>query len=89
MFIPKNEILIYGANDPVSGGSIKDALSRQMEYRFFPVREAELKADITYIALNEKQTIETDSAKVTSILMNHPASGKRLNTMMLCIIYQR
>jgi phosphoribosyl 1,2-cyclic phosphodiesterase len=72
LFIAKNEIVIYGASDPVSGGSIKDILSRQMEYRYFPVREAELKADITYIPLNEKQTIETGSAKITSILMNHP-----------------
>lgn len=72
LFVPQNEIIIYGASDPVSGGSIKDILSGQMEYRYFPVREAELKADITYATLHEKQTIETGPAKITSILMNHP-----------------
>jgi phosphoribosyl 1,2-cyclic phosphodiesterase len=71
-FIPKNEINIYGAFDPVSGREIKDVLSRQMEYCYFPVREAELRADISYTTLRERQTIEIGSAKVTNILMNHP-----------------
>lgn len=71
-FIPKNVINIYGAFDPVYGRSIKDVLGGQMEYCYFPVREAELKADILYTTLHEKQTVETGPAKVTPILMNHP-----------------
>ena len=71
-FIPKNKIHIYGAFDPVYDRSIKDILGRQMEYCYFPVREAELKADIEYTTLRERQTVEIGSAKVTNILMNHP-----------------
>lgn len=72
IFIPKNEIKIYGAVDPVYEKSIREVLSRQMEYCYFPVREAELKADIQYETLRERQTVEIGQAKVTGILMNHP-----------------
>lgn len=72
LFVPKNEITIYGAFDPVLERSIKDVLNRQMEYCYFPVREAELKADIQYNTLRERQTIEIGATKITPILMNHP-----------------
>lgn len=72
IFIPGNELQIYGALDPVYQRSIKDTLNRQMEYCYFPVREAELKADMQYETLRERQTVEIGSAKVTNILMNHP-----------------
>ena len=70
-FIPVNSIRIYGGFDPVLQRDIGEVLSRQMEYCFFPVREAELKADIQYRPLYEKQTVEIGSAKVTNIVMNH------------------
>jgi phosphoribosyl 1,2-cyclic phosphodiesterase len=70
-FIPMNHIRIYGAFDPVLQKDIGDILNRQMEYCYFPVREAELKADIQYRSLCERQTIEIGSARVTNILMNH------------------
>ncbi|MBA4419432.1 MAG: MBL fold metallo-hydrolase, partial [Syntrophus sp. (in: bacteria)] len=72
VFIPGNHISIYGAFDPVLQKGIGDVLSRQMEYCYFPVREAELKADIRYESLHEKQTVEIGSARVTNIFMNHP-----------------
>jgi phosphoribosyl 1,2-cyclic phosphodiesterase len=71
IFIPMNHIRIYGALDPVLQRDIGDVLSRQMEYCYFPVRQAELKADIRYSSLCEGQTVEIGSAKVTSIFMNH------------------
>jgi len=71
IFIPMNHIRIYGAFDPVLQKDIGDILSRQMEYCYFPVREAELKADIQYSSLYERQTVEIGSAKVTNIFMNH------------------
>lgn len=71
IFIPMNNIRIYGAFDPVLQRDIRDALNRQMEYCYFPVREAELKADMQYSSLSEGQTIAIGSAKVTNIIMNH------------------
>ncbi|MBF0463979.1 MAG: MBL fold metallo-hydrolase [Nitrospirae bacterium] len=72
IFIPNNKIDIYGAFDPISHKSVREIMSAQMEYCFFPVREAELKAEINYHTLIEKQTVTVGSAKITNILMNHP-----------------
>ena len=71
IFIPMNHIRIYGAFDPILQRNIGDVLNRQMEYCYFPVREAELKADIQYSSLYEGQTVEIGSARVTNIFMNH------------------
>lgn len=72
LFVPGNKFSIYGTPDPVSLKTIKDALSMQMEYRYFPVREAELKSNIHYETLKENQTVQIGSASVTTIFMNHP-----------------
>ena len=40
IFIPGNDITIYGAPDPVTQRGIDAVLSRQMEYAYFPIREA-------------------------------------------------
>jgi phosphoribosyl 1,2-cyclic phosphodiesterase len=72
LFVPGNRLDIYGAADPVSMGSVKDVLSVQLEYRYFPVREAELKAEITTSTLREGQPIRIGDATITPILLNHP-----------------
>ncbi len=72
IFIPNNTVDVYGAFDPVYKKSLKDILGQQMEYCYFPVRESELKAEMQYTSLHEKQVVEVGSAKVTNILMNHP-----------------
>jgi len=72
LFIPGNDFNIYGAFDPVYGKDLKSILSGQMEYCYFPVRENELKSQITYTNLKERQTIEVGTAKVTCLMMNHP-----------------
>ncbi len=72
LFIPNNIINIYGSFDPVCNKSLKDILTQQMEYCYFPVREAELKATIQYTSLPEKQVTKLGETKVTNILLNHP-----------------
>jgi phosphoribosyl 1,2-cyclic phosphodiesterase len=81
IFAPMNHIRIYGAFNPVLQKDIGDVLNRQMEYSYFPVREAELKADIQYCSLYEGQTVEIGSARVTNIFMNHtvPNFGYRID----------
>ena len=71
-FIPGNTIDIYGAFDPVYRKDLRAILSQQMEYCYFPVRECELKATINYHKIQEYQSIQVGSAKVTPILLNHP-----------------
>lgn len=70
-FVPGNSVRIYGGSDPVLQRDIGDVLRRQMEYSYFPVREAELKAQMQYGSLCERQTVDVGSAKVTAVLMNH------------------
>jgi len=72
IFIPGNTLMIHGPQDPITQRELSEVLSRQMDYAYFPIREAELKAALEYISLKEQQMVEVGSAQVTNILMNHP-----------------
>ncbi len=72
LFVPGNCINFYGSFDPVNNKDLKEILSQQMQYCYFPVRENELKASLEYNNIIEGQVIEVGTARVTSILMNHP-----------------
>ncbi|MEI8168889.1 MAG: MBL fold metallo-hydrolase [Rhodoferax sp.] len=71
-FIPGNALRLHGAFDPVSGKGVEQVMSVQLQYSYFPVREAEMKARIEYITLAPEQSIQIGSATVTPFLMNHP-----------------
>ena len=72
LFIPGNSVRLHGAYDPVSGSGIEKVMSVQLQYSYFPVREAEMKAAIEYEMLAIGQTVEIGDATVTSTLLNHP-----------------
>jgi phosphoribosyl 1,2-cyclic phosphodiesterase len=72
LFIPHQEINFYGTFDPVYDKSLKEILAGQMEYCYYPVRESELKANISYKSLQDRQSIVVDGVKVTPVMMNHP-----------------
>ena len=71
-FIPGNTVRLHGGFDPVSGKGIEQVMSVQLQYSFFPVREAEMKARIEYVTLMPGETVQVGSAKVTPCLLNHP-----------------
>jgi phosphoribosyl 1,2-cyclic phosphodiesterase len=71
-FIPGNLVRLHGGFDPVSGKGIEQVMSVQLQYSYFPVREAEMKARFEYITLAPEQSIEIGSAKITPYLLNHP-----------------
>jgi phosphoribosyl 1,2-cyclic phosphodiesterase len=71
-FIPGNTLRLHGGFDPVSGKGIEQVMSVQLQYSFFPVREAEMKARIEYVTLMPGETVQVGSAKVTPCLLNHP-----------------
>jgi phosphoribosyl 1,2-cyclic phosphodiesterase len=71
-FIPGNTLRLHGAFDPVSGKGIEQVMSTQLQYSFFPVREAEMRAAIEYVTLTPGQSIHIGSAKITPYLLNHP-----------------
>lgn len=71
-FIPGNVLRLHGAFDPISGNGIEQVMSVQLQYSYFPVREAELKARTEYVTLSPEQSIQIGSATVTAYLLNHP-----------------
>lgn len=71
-FIPGNVLRLHGAFDPVSGNGIEQVMSVQLQYSYFPVREAELKARTEYTTLTPGESIQLGSATVTPCLLNHP-----------------
>lgn len=73
MFVPGNELIIYGPPDPLTMTGIEAVLAKQMEYPHFPVRVAELQADISYETLSDGQSVDLGFATVSTVLMNHPA----------------
>ena len=72
LFVPGNEVNFFGTFDPVYDKSLREILSGQMEYCYYPVRESELKARIDYSSLKDGQVTQIGGAKVTPVLMNHP-----------------
>ena len=73
LFVPGNELIIYGPPDPLTMTGIEAVLAKQMEYPHFPVRVTELQADISYETLRDGQEVDLGFATVSTILMNHPA----------------
>jgi phosphoribosyl 1,2-cyclic phosphodiesterase len=71
-FIPGNTLRLHGSFDPISGKGIEQVMSVQLQYSYFPVREAEMKARIEYVTLAPEQSIQIGSATVTPYLLNHP-----------------
>jgi len=72
LFVPNNHIHIYGAFDPISQSGIDEILTTQLQYRFFPIREAELKSTVHYHAVTESNPLQIGDATITPIMMNHP-----------------
>ena len=71
-FIPGNALRLHGAFDPVSGRGVEQVMAVQLQYSYFPVREAEMKARIEYVTLVPGESVQIGSATVTPHLMNHP-----------------
>jgi len=72
LFIPGNEIKIYGGLDPVTNEGIERALGVQLQYSYFPIREAELNANIEYNTIKPGESVDVGAAKITPILLSHP-----------------
>ena len=71
-FIPGNILRLHGCYDPVSGNGIEQVMGVQLQYSYFPVREAEMKGRIEYVTLTPEQTIQIGTAQVTPYLLSHP-----------------
>ncbi len=72
LYIPGNSVRIHGAYDVVSGRGPDQVMEVQLQYSYFPVREAEMKAGIEYETLSINEPVPVGDATVTPLLLNHP-----------------
>lgn len=72
LYIPGNRVLIHGGYDVVARRGIEQIMEVQLQYSFFPVREAEMRANIDYRIVNIGEPIPVGDATVTPFLLNHP-----------------
>ena len=72
IFIPGNQIKLFGAFDPISGEGPERIMAVQMQYSYFPVREAEIKSRFEYHVVMPNVPVAIGSAIVTPVLLNHP-----------------
>lgn len=72
VFVPGNTLRLHGAFDPISGRGIEQIMDVQLQYSYFPVREAEMKARIEYETLMPEQCVQIGATTITPTLLNHP-----------------
>jgi phosphoribosyl 1,2-cyclic phosphodiesterase len=75
LYIPGNTVRIHGAYDIISGRGIEQVMEVQLQYSYFPVREAEMKAGIEYQTLNVGEPVQVGSLVVTPLMLNHPVAN--------------
>ena len=71
LFVPGNSVHIHGPHDVVTGTGVEKALQVQLQYSYFPVREAEMKADIHYSTLPPETPVQLGDATITPVMLNH------------------
>lgn len=72
IFIPGNQLHLYGGLDPVTNEGIERALGVQLQYSYFPIREAELNANIEYNTIRPAEQVVIGDATITPVVLNHP-----------------
>lgn len=72
LYIPGNSVRIHGAHDVVSGRGIEQVMDIQLQYSYFPIREAEMRARIDYQTLNVGVPVAIGSLTITPLMLNHP-----------------
>ena len=72
LYIPGNSVRIHGGYDVVSGRGIDQIMEVQLQYSYFPIREAEMKAGIEYETLAIGEPVSVGDATVTPLMLNHP-----------------
>ena len=70
-FIPGNKVKLHGAFDNITGHGIQQVMEVQMQYSYFPIREAELRAAIEYRTLEVGETVVVGDATIKGV----PALG--------------
>lgn len=72
IFIPGNIIKLYGASDPITGEGPERIINVQLQYSYFPVREAEIQSRFEYISITPNREVKVGTTTITPVLLNHP-----------------
>ena len=72
LFIPGNQIDIHVPLDPAHPQEPRHILTRQLEYSYFPVQEAELGATLHYHQHQHGEQFQIGSATIDCCLTGHP-----------------
>ena len=90
IYIPGTRLNIYG---PVTfeNDSLRNIVGGQLSYQYFPIRQSELAADISYHSLKEEKVELEDGIVITTKYLNHPIAclGYRIesNGKTFCTAY--
>ena len=86
LFVPGNRITVCGPEG--SGRSLREVLSGQMEFTYFPVEIGQLPATITFRELGEG-THEIGGARIVAQYLHHPAMtlGYRIEADGAAVVY--
>src|SRR6478672_3911745 len=86
LFVPGNQITVCGPEG--SGHSLREVLSGQMEFTYFPVEIGQLPATITFRELGEG-THEIGGARIVAQYLHHPAMtlGYRVEADGAAVVY--
>ncbi|MFB6356206.1 MAG: MBL fold metallo-hydrolase [bacterium] len=86
--IPGNEIKVFGPRDMVNNKSLKEVLSHQMNYAYFPIESRELKADIEYINQGAGP-VAVEAFDITCRNVNHPVHclGSKIQADGQTVVY--
>jgi CheY-like chemotaxis protein/phosphoribosyl 1,2-cyclic phosphodiesterase len=86
LFVPGNQITVCGPEG--SGHSLREVLSGQMEFTYFPVEIGELPATITFRELGEG-THEIGGVRIVAQYLHHPAMtlGYRIEADGASVVY--
>jgi len=72
-FIPGNRIALYGPVNALNE-SLKEIMTKQMHYSYFPVPLHHLGAKMSFDELKEGPPFDVDGVKVTAKYLNHPVT---------------
>jgi phosphoribosyl 1,2-cyclic phosphodiesterase len=72
IFIKGNTVYLYGAFDPLSGAGPERIMNIQMQYSYFPVREAEIQSNMHYLTVMPHEVIKIGTSSITPTLLSHP-----------------
>ncbi len=70
IYIPNTKIKFWGPQ-AIKGLNLKELVTNQLDYKYFPINIADIKAEITYQPLKEENFTIFD-CKVKTIFLNHP-----------------